>query len=317
VAYRELIDTVWRAQVDLELNSNYKVYPAVAGGPDNSVHVVWHGRSGPSGYYNVWYKARNDTTWGAMENVSNGARHQMNPSVTANPVTSEPHVLWQGQDANGTGRAIHAYRTAAGWQPRDTVSEPGLEYGQGTGQIAFTPDGLGHAVWEGESDSSPTVGQIRYSRRSVMGTWSAPENITAATNTRERPSIANGGNSASPFDLHLVWSDYRDGNSEMYYKHDSIVLAIGEGVRPAVWNTWPAASLVRGVLVLRGLGTRSGLSDNPVMSRAVLLDAAGRKVIELHAGANDVSRLAPGVYFVRAVSRELSAVSGHKVVIQR
>ncbi|HTW92769.1 MAG TPA: hypothetical protein VMH22_13845 [bacterium] len=33
--------------------------------------------------------------------------------------------------------------------------------------------------------------------------------------------------------------------------------------------------------------------------RAVLLDAAGRKVAELHSGANDVSRLAPGVYFVR------------------
>jgi hypothetical protein len=48
-----------------------------------------------------------------------------------------------------------------------------------------------------------------------------------------------------------------------------------------------------------------------------LLDISGRKVADLHPGANDVRALAPGVYFVRAVSRELSAVSCSKVVITR
>jgi len=311
VAYRELIDTVWQSQADLELNSNYKVYPAVAGGPDNSVHVVWHGRNGPSGYYNVWYKARTDTTWGTMENASNGSRHQMYPSLAVDPTTGEPHALWEGYEASGTTlRALHSYRTAGAWQACDTVSEPGSAYGQGTGQIEFTGDGTGHAVWEGESDSFPTVGQIRYSRRSIAGSWSAPENITAATSTRERPSIANGGNSVSPFDLHIVWSDYRDGNSEMYYKHDSIVLAIGEGVRPAVLGSRPGASVVRGVLNL-GVDSRQQTVD-----RAELLDAAGRRVMELHAGANDVSRLAPGVYFVVAPSLSSSPPEGERVGVR-
>jgi DNA-binding beta-propeller fold protein YncE len=57
-------------------------------------------------------------------------------------------------------------------------------------------------------------------------------------------------------------------------------------------------TVVREVLVLNELGTRSELSDNSVMSRAVLLDISGRKVMDLHAGANDVRGLAPGVYFV-------------------
>ena len=43
----------------------------------------------------------------------------------------------------------------------------------------------------------------------------------------------------------------------------------------------------------------------------------GRKVTDLMAGANDVSGLAPGVYFVRAVSRELSAVGYSKVVVTK
>jgi len=55
------------------------------------------------------------------------------------------------------------------------------------------------------------------------------------------------------------------------------------------------------------------------MSRAVLLDVSGRKVMDLKPGANDVRALAPGVYFVR---EELQASSPkpqavRKVVVAR
>jgi hypothetical protein len=49
-----------------------------------------------------------------------------------------------------------------------------------------------------------------------------------------------------------------------------------------------------------------------------LLDISGRKVLELRSGPNDVSRLAPGVYFVReasGVKRETSRVT--KVIVTR
>jgi len=48
------------------------------------------------------------------------------------------------------------------------------------------------------------------------------------------------------------------------------------------------------------------------------MDAAGRKVMDLRPGANDVRALAPGVYFVRQASsgkRDASSVT--KVVIAR
>jgi hypothetical protein len=55
-------------------------------------------------------------------------------------------------------------------------------------------------------------------------------------------------------------------------------------------------TVVRGVLRLAGEGT---VDDRfPV----TLLDAAGRRVMELRPGDNDVSCLAPGVYFVRAAA---------------
>jgi hypothetical protein len=43
----------------------------------------------------------------------------------------------------------------------------------------------------------------------------------------------------------------------------------------------------------------------------------GRQVMALKPGANDVRSLAPGVYFVRAVSRKLLAVGCHKVVLTK
>jgi hypothetical protein len=56
--------------------------------------------------------------------------------------------------------------------------------------------------------------------------------------------------------------------------------------------------------------------------RADLLDAAGRKVMDLKPGENDIRHVAPGVYFI-APSPQSSPVRGEgepavrKVVIQR
>jgi hypothetical protein len=48
-----------------------------------------------------------------------------------------------------------------------------------------------------------------------------------------------------------------------------------------------------------------------LQSEIALLDISGRRVTVLHSGSNDVSHLAPGVYFVR------SARVVHKVVLSR
>jgi len=56
----------------------------------------------------------------------------------------------------------------------------------------------------------------------------------------------------------------------------------------------PGATIIRGVLFL-GIDSRQNTAY-----RAELLDAAGREVRDLKPGANDVRRLAPGVYFARS-----------------
>lgn len=53
------------------------------------------------------------------------------------------------------------------------------------------------------------------------------------------------------------------------------------------------ARIVRGVLML------SSDSNNKSQVTSQLLDITGRKVLELHSGANDIHNLTPGVYFVK------------------
>jgi DNA-binding beta-propeller fold protein YncE len=75
---------------------------------------------------------------------------------------------------------------------------------------------------------------------------------------------------------------------------------IEESPKPQATSFKLGPTIVRGVLFLPGAA-----SHKPQASS--LLDAAGRKVLDLHPGANDLSRLAPGVYFYRLVAGENTA----------
>jgi hypothetical protein len=67
---------------------------------------------------------------------------------------------------------------------------------------------------------------------------------------------------------------------------------VEEGGRPPAYSSQLTATIVRGVLFLPG-DRRPKTGD-----RAALLDAAGRRVMELQPGPNDVQHLSPGVYFI-------------------
>jgi hypothetical protein len=67
--------------------------------------------------------------------------------------------------------------------------------------------------------------------------------------------------------------------------------AVEEPGREVMRGSSLTARIVRGVLVLPASGVKREASS-------VLLDISGRKVLDLRPGPNDVSRFAPGVYFV-------------------
>jgi len=84
--------------------------------------------------------------------------------------------------------------------------------------------------------------------------------------------------------------------------------AIAEQRRTQANSRTSLATVVRGRLVLP-----QAASHKP--QAASLLDISGRSVLCLKPGANDVARLAPGVYFVREVQAQAHAV--RKVIVAR
>jgi hypothetical protein len=89
-------------------------------------------------------------------------------------------------------------------------------------------------------------------------------------------------------------------------------VAVEDETRGTRLRTAEAASLVCGVLFLEGGRMRDE-------GGAGLLDACGRRVMELRPGPNDIRYVAPGVYFVRRPMTEdgRPRTTVRKVVIQR
>ncbi len=73
---------------------------------------------------------------------------------------------------------------------------------------------------------------------------------------------------------------------------DSIPPGIEERPASDTYRVTPSTTIVGGVLSLQ-------FTIYNLKSEITLLDITGRKVMNLHTGANDVRYLAPGVYFIR------------------
>ncbi len=103
-------------------------------------------------------------------------------------------------------------------------------------------------------------------------------------------------------------ADLQSSADEALAKWQQLSVAETRLARP---DAREATTICRGVLFLPpASGVQRGASS-------VLLDISGRKVMDLKSGANDVPALSPGVYFMRAVGGERSAVSCRKVIVTR
>jgi YVTN family beta-propeller protein len=97
---------------------------------------------------------------------------------------------------------------------------------------------------------------------------------------------------------------------------DSLAPGIEEAMDGERGARGPGPTIVRGVLMLPRDMTEFGPANSDRVPRPVLLDAAGRRVLALKPGANDVRSLPAGVYFVHSTLDTLQSKMT-KVVIQK
>jgi hypothetical protein len=159
-------------------------------------------------------------------------------------------------------------------------------------RVCTDPFGWVWTCWT-RSDTTPVVS---YNRGAG---WSEPEPVT------DMAAVAVDMVSDERGRVYVAFNDMQ----RRYFTSYRTVRPGMDGGASDERRVTSAATVVRGVINLQ----------SPVSNRqppSVLLDAAGRKVMELRPGENDVRHLAPGVYFVRKADGE-GRMANTKVVVTR
>ena len=348
----------WDSEVRLTYDTLHSWHPRIAV-RDENIHVVWADYRTSS--WQVWYKRSTDSgvSWGADTRLSNGSGIIEVPEVAV--AGEKVHVVWQDSRHGNNNHEIYYARSTdngATWGPETRLTnEPHESYAP---VIAAAGENV-HVVWVDYRDLNS---EVYYKHSTDNGTtWGSDQNIS---NTGSNPSLYTvlPSVAASGRNVHIAWADDFDGNDEIYYRSSGdngeswadrvrltnepaasvspIVLLTDSAVK-VVWPDMRAGANfelfykrnptgnVTGLCEERGAPGKVGRGTGTIVRgvlelavdsrqhtayRAGLLDATGRRVAELRPGTNDVSRLAPGVYFVRsAAGGERSAV--RKVVIER
>ena len=290
--------------------ADYQSYPAVAFG-GTSFLVTWMDYRGGKDY--DIYAARVTPGGSVLDTagiaVAADTNDQLYPAVAfdgANFLVSwtDDRSDWQGD--------IYAARVT----PQGTVLDPsGIAVSTAEGEQTYPDvvfDGANSFVAWQDYRSGSTF-DIYCARVTPAGAVTDSGPVVKQQGDQVGPALAHGSGSQ----LFLAYQGWAGTVGNKTYNTSRIWGKMNpapgiEESRPQASSPKPEATIVRGVLVLGGVGSRQNTAY-----RAELLDAAGRRVLALRAGTNDVSRLAPGVFFVRTVSRELSAVSCRKVVLTK
>ena len=279
--------------------------PAVGSDGANYL-VVWQDNRTGSGWYDI-YGTRVTSAGMVLDSagivISPAMYDQLAPDVSFGGANYL--VVWEDV-RNAITSDIYGARVTPG---RVVLDPSGIAISQAEGDQGSPAVGFDDAnflvVWEdfGNGIDWDIYGARVTPAGLVCDTWSV------TTQERDQVSLAlacaPGGQMLAAYQSWTCTVDGRSYNApRIWGKIESYVGVEGGSRLQQTSGHSSTATVIRGVLFLP---EASSLKPQA----ASLLDASGRKVLELHTGVNDASRLSPGVYFVRDESRT------RKVVVQR
>jgi hypothetical protein len=272
--------------------ADYAWQPAVAAA-GSTVHVAWYdGRNGPAYPAEIYYKrsTNNGATWSGDVRLTNSAPASEWVSIAA--ADNRVHVVWTDTRDSGTYEIYYKCSTDNGatWPPSPAGDQ---RLTSPDGQNSYFPSVAAtganvHLVWNDTRGSG--TAEVYYKSSTDGGiTWSSDAGLSLRDGKQSmHPSIAVAGSG-----LHVDWYDSRDGNNEIYHKRNPTgSVGTVESHKPQAKNSGLGPTIIHGMLNLQPAICN-------LQSTIALFDATGRKVLDLKPGPNDVSHIAPGVYFVR------------------
>lgn len=270
-------------------------------------------RPGQIGYHSYFYRSTDaGSTFepGVQLDSFDGYCGQPHVVADAEHIICDYSGSMQASGSTTTTEARTLYSVADTWGSRVPVTKfDSLHASELNGNnLAISPDGRVHVALM-IYDFALMADGILYGFSADHGaTWSERERVNEdSVDNQSDPDIAVDAAASA----YLVWQDGRGNRQTIRFSTNS-PLGVEESHKPQATSRKLGATVVRGVLSL-GPGSRQHTAY-----RAELLDAAGRRVMDIFPGANDVNSLAPGVYFVReAASGRRSAVGVRKVIVAR
>jgi hypothetical protein len=250
----------------------------------NHRYIVWTRWDWNTSVQQTWFIRSTDggATWEPESRVTADSTSQNQPMVTT--AGSNVHVCWWDGRPGGYGIWYrHSTDNGATWNAEQYLAD--TTYGSDYPVIAAAGQNVhvAYRAWPG----GQFVIDYRVSYDNGR-TWEAETALTTVA------GLGTAVLAAAGTQANLVLYDNREGNFEIYYKRNVTASGIMEAPNAEVRTPNGGPTIIRSVLNLQ-----SGICS--LQSEIALLDISGRQVMALHPGPNDVSQLAPGVYFVSAV----------------
>lgn len=200
----------WDAEVQLSNDPDYSGFPSIATS-GSFVHVVWDDNRNVKGA--IYYKRSTDEglSWGEEIRLSDETGDSWMPCIAASD--TGVHVVWNDWNNDLHGEIYYKQST-----------DKGITWGSDTCLIISPGDAISpsisasgamvHIVW---FDSRFEAEEIFYKHSDDCGVYWDPVDLclTNSGGYSTYPSITAAGSV-----VHVVWTDYFDGNSEIYYKQN-------------------------------------------------------------------------------------------------
>jgi hypothetical protein len=308
--------TQWQPDVRLTIDPGESREPVIAAS-GNSLHIVWEDDG--DGNWEIYYKRSVDGgyNWGPDTRLTVNTAESRYPYIAVSG--SNVHVVWV-DTRNGNWTLFYKLSTDNGstWTVDAPLTNPGsLRY------PAIAASGLNiHAVWYDYRDGNWEI----YYKNSANGgfNWNPDIRLTNQSGWSNDPIIAVTGSI-----VHIVWSDDRDGNEEIYYKrsldngtnwssdtrltnapsnsYNPVVSVSGQYVH-VVWHDYrnsgsPEIYYKRSVDGGNSWGDDIRLTNNPFDSNNPSVIAAGSSV---HIAFNSFRDGNSEIYYKRSVDNGIS-----------
>ena len=212
IYFKKSTDNAYHWGPDTRLTSNTKVsnYPSVAA-YRNFVYVVWHDNR--PGQYDIYFKrsTNNGASWGADTRLTTNTASQGYPDVAA--WGYDVHVAWTDYRYGSANTEIYYRRShnhGASWYSEQRLSA----YSKGSNHPSLAVRGRTVCLvwWDYRYYG---VAEVLFKNSLDRGrTWTYWLKLSAYPSHSAYPSVSMAGDN-----VYVVWTDWRHGNTEIYFKY--------------------------------------------------------------------------------------------------